>query len=292
MAVKLAPASPGMEIALGDCYRAENELEKAKEAYSKAIALDPDSPDAYYKKGNANTFLGNLEEARQNYMDGGKHDQSVTGSIPFIAYTYLYGGDANTAMKCYMDAISVVTASDNDPARINFAKSMYLQDCATIAAFSNDAPKLKEMITQIEPLSVQLGDDLGSEEAKLSQKASVLTLKAMSASLDGKFDDAKATAEQIKKILEPLTDPNKLDGYEFVLGFNSFKQKNFTEAITHFAKIQQSSLYYKYWLASAYEAAGDKDKAKNLYKELSGNNFNSLEFALIRNEVRKKSANM
>lgn len=291
-AVKLAPTSPGVEIALGDCYRAENELEKARDAYSKAIGLDPDSPDAYYKKGNANTFLGNLDEARQNYMDGGKHDQSVTGPVPFIAYTYLYGGDANTAMKCYTDAITNLTASSNDPVKVNFAKSVYLQDCASIATFSNDSPKLKEMITQIEPLSVQMGDDFGTQEAKLNQKASMLELEALSASLDGKFDDAKAKAEQIKTTLEPLTDPNKLDGYEFVLGFTSYKQKNYNDAITHFSKTQQSSVYNKYWLASSYEAAGEKDKAKSLYKELSDNNFNSLEFALIRNEVKKKSASM
>ena len=76
-AVKLAPSSPGIEIALGDCYRVEKELEKARDCNSKAIILDPNSPDAYYKKGNASTFLRNLDEARQNFMDGGKYDKST-----------------------------------------------------------------------------------------------------------------------------------------------------------------------------------------------------------------------
>ncbi len=291
-AVNLAPTSPGARIALGDCYRAENDLEKAKEAYSKAIELDPDSPDAYYKKGNANTFLGNLDEARQNYMAGGKHDPSATGAVPMIAYTYLYGGDATTAMKCYSDAVAGLNTNSNDPGKTNFAKSMYLQECATIATFNNDAAKLKDLIMQIEPLSIQMGNDLGTEEAKLSQKASILTLEAFSAALEGKFDDAKAKAEEVKTTLQPLTDPNKLDGYEFVLGFISYKQKNFSEAITHFAKTQQTSVYNKYWLASSLEASGNKDKAKIMYKELSDYNFNSLEYALIRNEVKKKSASL
>jgi tetratricopeptide (TPR) repeat protein len=289
-AVKLAPSSPGIQIALGDCYRAQNKLEKARDAYAKAIQLDPNSPDAYYKKGNANTFLGNMDEARRDYMDGGKYDQSATGAVPFIAYTYLYAGDPKTAEKCYQDAISNLNGTD--PGKVNFAKAMYLQDCASIASFYDDAPKLKELIPQIEPLSAEVGNEIGTQEAKLSQKAGVLELEALYAALDGKFDVAKAKADEMKTTLDPLTDPTKLDGYEFVLGFTAFKEKKFPDAVAHFEKTQQTSVYNKYWLASAYEAAGEKDKAKEIYKKLADYNFNGIEFALIRNEVKKKSASM
>ena len=291
-AVNLAPSSPGMEIALGDCYRAENELEKARDCYSKAIQLDPNSPDAYYKKGNADTFLGNMDAARHDFMDGSKYDQSATGAIPFIAYTYLYSGDPKTAEKTYMDAIANLKSDEGDLIKTNFAKSLYLQDCASIATFYNDAAKLKELIPQIEPLSIQIGNDLGTDEAKLSQKGAVLSLESLSAALDGKYEDAKAKAEEIKKTLEPLTDPTKLDGYEFALGFIAYKQKNFADAVAHFEKTQQISVYNKYWLATAYEANGNKDKANALYKEIVDYNFNGIEFALVRNEVKKKVASL
>jgi tetratricopeptide (TPR) repeat protein len=281
-----------MEIALGDCYRAENELEKARDCYTKAIQLDPNSPDAYYKKGNADTFLGNMDDARQNFMNGGKYDQSASGAIPFIAYTYLYSGDPKTAEKIYMDAIANLKSDEGDPSKTNFAKSLYLQDCASIATFYNDAAKLKELIPQIEPLSLQIGNDLGTDEAKLSQKGAVLSLESLSAALDGKYEDAKAKAEEIKKTLEPLTDPTKLDGYEFALGFIAYKQKNFADAVAHFEKTQQISIYNKYWLATAYEANGNKDKANALYKEIADYNFNGIEFALVRNEVKKKVASL
>ena len=289
-AVKLAPTSPGVLISLGDCYRAENDLQKAKDAYSKAIELDPNVPEAYYKKGNANTFLGNLEEARQNFKDAGKFDPSVTGATPFIAYTYLYAGDPNGAMKCYMDAISQLNAKNDDPSKVNFAKSTYLQDCASIATFYNDSPRLKELIPQIEPLSEQVGNQLGTQEALLTMKSVNLNLEALSAALDGKYDEAKAKAEEIKKTLEPLTDPTKLDPYYFVLGYTNFKQKNFADAVTNFEKTRMSSVYNKYWLGLANEAAGNTDKAKSIFKELADYNFNSIEFALIRNDVKKKTS--
>jgi len=288
--VELAPSSAGAQVALGDCYRAENELEKAKAAYSKASELDPNSAEPYYKKGNANTFLGNLEEARQNFSDGGKYDVSATGAVPFIAYTYLYADDPKAAVACYTDAISKLSASGAGQEKNNLAKTLYLQDCATIAAFNNDAAQLNQLITQIEPLSLQLGTELKTNEALLSQKASILSLKAILAAIEGKYDVAKSTAEEIKTTVEPLTDPLKLDSYEFVLGYISLKQKQFPAAVAYLEKTSQASIYNKYWLATAYEAAGNKDKAKALYKELAGYNFNAIEFALIRNIVKKKAA--
>ena len=290
--VELSPSSAGAEIVLGDCYRAENELDKAKTSYSKAIELNPKSAEPYYKKGNANTFLGNLEEARQNYSEGGKYDESATAAVPFIAYTYLYAGDPKTAIKCYTDAISALSSTGNDQGKVNLAKTIYLQDCASIATFYNDAPKMNELIVQIEPLSLQMGNDVGTKEAVLTQKASVLALQGISAVLNGKFDEAKSKAAEIKTILEPITDPFKLDGYEFLLGFLSLKQKNYSEAVAYFEKTQQTSVYNRYWLALAYEGSGNKDKARAIYKEIAQYNFNGIEYALIRNEVKKKAASL
>jgi tetratricopeptide (TPR) repeat protein len=291
-AVKLAPSSAGVQISLGDCYRAEDKLEQARDAYSKAIELDANSPDAYYKKGNANTFLGNLDEARQNFMEGGKYDPSATGPTPMIAYTYLYAGDPKAAMKYYLDAVANLGSSGKDPGKVNMAKSVYLQECASIATFNNDVQKLRELIPQIEPVSLQIGTDIGTQEALLTQKAANMNLEGLAAVLDGKYDEATAKAEEMKKTLEPLTDPLKLDSYEFLLGFLSMKEKKFTDAVAHFEKTNQTSVYNKYWLAEAYEASGNKEKAKSLFKEIAGFNFNGIEFALIRNDVKKKVASL
>ncbi len=290
--VELAPSSPGAEITLGDCYRAQNSLEKARDAYSKAIELDPNMSAAYYKKGNANTFLGNFDEARQNYMDGSKHDESSTGSMQFIAYTYLYAGDFKTALNWLYDQASKLNASGDAQAKTNSTKMMCLQDCANIAMFTNDAAKLKECIAMIEPLSDQMGNDLGTQEGKITQKAAMLDNQAILAALEGNYDMAKSKAEEMKTLLEPISDPAKLDNYEFTMGFINLKQKNAAEAINHFEKPHSNSVLFKYFLALAYEANGNKEKAKTLYKEISDFNFNGIDYALIRSDVKKKLATM
>jgi tetratricopeptide (TPR) repeat protein len=88
--VELSPQSSGAEVFLGDAYRAENELEKAKDAYSKAIQLDSGFSFPYYKKGHVNSFLGNYDAARKDYEDGIKHDDSKFSALTNIGSTYLY----------------------------------------------------------------------------------------------------------------------------------------------------------------------------------------------------------
>jgi len=290
--VELAPSSPGAEISLGDCYRAQNILEKARDAYSKAVDLDPNSSEAYYKKGHANTFLGNFDEARQNYTDGGKYDESAVTSVQFIAYTYLYSGDAKAAWNFLNEQAAKTEGSGNNDPRMVFARTMFLQDCASIALFNQDVPRLKALIPMLEPLFLKMGDDLGTQEAKLGQKAYVLQWQSLLAASEGNFDVARAKAEEIKTTLEPVKDPNKLDSYEFTLGYICMKQKKFKDAVSHFEKTQQTSISNKYWLAVALEAAGNKEKAKTLYIEIAGYNFNGIDFALIRNEVKKKVASL
>ena len=51
-----------------------------------------------------------------------------------------------------------------------------------------------------------------------------------------------------------------------------------------------NDIYNKYWLAMANEAAGNKDKAMSLFKEVAAYNFNDVGNALVRNEVKKKVA--
>lgn len=289
---ELAPQSPGAQIAVGDCYRAQQNLEKAREAYGKAVQLDPNISEPYYKKGHANTFLGNYDEARQNYTDGGKHDESHSSSIQFSAYTFLYGGDCNAAMNYLSEQAGKLDASGDSKDKIDASKLNCLDNYANIAMHCGDASKLKETIAMMEPLSTELGNQIGTNEAKMTQKAMMCYWQSIAAAMEGNFDAAKTKAEEIKTTMEPVKDPFKMNNYEFALGYMNMKQKNYSDAANHFGKIIQPSVYHKYWLAMADEAGGNKDKATALYKEISDYNFNGIDYALIRKEVKTKVASL
>jgi tetratricopeptide (TPR) repeat protein len=290
--VQLAPTSCGAEVALGDCYRAENSLEKARDAYGKAITLDPNVAESYYKKGHANTFLGNYDEARQNYTDGATHDDNKFNAIQYIATTYIYAGDDEKALTYLTDQLSKLDASGETPNKIAAAKLNLLDASANIAMQSGDAGKLKEVITAMQPISDQMGNDMGTDEAKATQKATMLYWQSISATLDGNYDAAKTTAEQIKTTLDAVKDPNKLNNYYFALGFMDMKQKNYNDAVTAFEKTTPTVTYNQYWLAMADLGAGNKDKAGALLKEVSNYNFNEVGYALVRNDAKSTLASL
>jgi tetratricopeptide (TPR) repeat protein len=72
------------------------------------------------------------------------------------------------------------------------------------------------------------------------------------------------------------------------MGYINMKEKKYADAAGHFEKANPNDIYVKYWLAMANEAAGNKDKANSLFKEIAAYNFNDVGNALIRNEVKKK----
>lgn len=290
--VELAPQSPGAEIALGDCYRAQRNLEKARDSYGKAIALDPNISEPYYKKGHANTFLGNYDEARQNYVDGGKHDEMKQNYVQMYSYTYLYSGDYKAAMDYLTEQTAKLDASGEAKDKIMVLKMNCLDNCANIALHSGDVAKVKEVIAMMEPVSNEIGNQIGTEEAKLTQKANMMYWESLAASMEGNFDVAKSKAEGIKSTMEPVKNPFKMNNYEFALGYMAMKQKNYSDAVNHLGSIIQPSVYHKYWLAMADEGAGNKEKANVLYKEISDFNFNGIDYALIRKEVKTKMASL
>lgn len=287
--VALAPTSAGAQITLGDCYRAQNDFKKARDAYAKAVTLAPDASEAYYKEGHANTYLGNLEEARKNYDDGGKHDISLLPALLNITYTYLYAGDAKAAMKNVMDGIAKLDSS-KPAGTYAVEKIACFNTAASIAIHMGDAEAMKELVTKMLPLTAQVNNEIKTPESKIFMIADSLKWKAITAMLDGKYDVAKAKAEEMKSAVAEIKDDRKLEGYHYLMGLISMKQKNYADAITHFQQGDPNSIYIKYMLAKANEAQGNKDKAIALYKEVAVFNFNGIENALVRNEVKKKLA--
>ena len=137
-------------------------------------------------------------------------------------------------------------------------------------------------------LSDQITIDLGNTtEVKIFGKADSIHWQAMIAFAEGKFDDAKAKEEAMKTVLDPIKDDRKLEGYHADMGLISMKQKNYGDAISHFEKADPNSIYYRYMLGKANEGAGNKDKSQALYKEVAAYNFNGVDNALVRNEVKK-----
>lgn len=287
MVVEKRPGSSRAHISLGDCYRAQKDLEKALASYEKAAELDPKDEVAFSKAGHANSFLGNMDAARKNFQDARAVSEFGTNSYDFEALTYLYEDDAYEKALAFLEGASKSVADMNIPESNKTATIQNCNfNCAMIAMHYGESEQLKQIVENMKPLSVKLGQDIGSNAAVKNQQANMHYWDAMASAVDGNYEDAAAKAELIKTALESINDPQKLRPYHRVHGYVNYKLGNYDKALEHMAELSIDNVYDKYWMAKANQMAGNTDKAMELYNEIADYNFNFVGYALIRNEVK------
>ena len=287
--VALKPELSGSHVYLGDAYRAQNDLEKARTSYQSALEKDPNDALTYLKLGHVNSYLGSYDDARSDYRKAAElNPDNKIAPINFEAFTHLYAGDFKTARTWLEEKAKSVNSLGLKESQINDAKNSFLYNCAMIALQQEDAKEVSRYIGMMKPVSAKIGEEIGSEEAKLQQKAAMLTWEAYATALKGDYAAATAKAEEVKTTLEPVKNTNKLWGYYGALSYISFRQGKFGEAIALQEQSDPNAPFSKYRLALAYEKGGQADKASKLYNELVDYNFNNIGYALIRKELKDK----
>lgn len=287
--VELKPDLSGSHVYLGDAYRAKNDLEKARSSYEKALEKDPTDALTYLKRGHVNSYLGAYDDARKDYRKAAELNPDYkVATINFEAFTYLYAGDFKTAISWLEEKVKNVNKLGLEENQINVAKNSFLSICAFIALHQDDAKEVSRYTALMKPVSVKIGEGIGTEEAKLQQKANILIWEAYALAIKGDYAGATAKAEEAKTTLEAVKNANKLWGYHGALGYISFKQGKFDDAIEHQEQSDPNVPYSKYRLALACEKAGQAERANKLYAELVDYNFNNIGYALIRKELKEK----
>ena len=290
MMVNKLPESSTAQIALGDAYRAQKDLEKALEHYTKATQLDPENEVAHSKSGHANTFLGNYELARQNFKDARAVSEFGIGSYNFEGYTYLYEGDHEKALSFLEKGAQEFDTMDIPESNKNMAKMGCASDCAMIAMHYGDTEHLKELVEMMKPMSEQFSNEINTAVAASYQKANMHYWDAMASATEGDYEAAAEKADMIKRTLENIDDPNKLRPYHRVHAYVNYQKGDYEKALEHMANLDEDNVYDQYWMAKAYKMNGNEEKAMELFKEVADNNFNSVAYALVRNESKNMVA--
>lgn len=285
-AVELAPNSARKHIDLGDAYRAQNNLKSALKSYLKASELDPEDQITYSKAGHANSFLGNYEAARKNYQDARANSEFGTGSFNFEGFTYLYeDGNYKKALEYFKKVDAAVDGMDIPESNKTGTKANCHFTSAMIAMHFEDVERLKSIIESWKPLAYKIAEDVDSDAARINQKANMQYWEGIALALDGDYDAAVAKSDEVKATLQPIKDPHKLRGYHRLHALVNYKQGNYEKALEHMAELDETNVYDKFWMAKAHMNAGNSEKAMEMFTELSTYNFNSVGYALIRNEV-------
>ena len=284
--IELLPNEARAHIALGDVYRAQQNLEKALVSYQKAAELAPNDPVAYSKAGHVNTYLGNFDEARKDFEKSGTVSEFPAAALNFTAFTYLYAGDHAKGITWLKNQVASLDDSGMSKDRILGSKENILNNCMWMAYHMNDVKELKALVDQIEPIDYENAKSRGTKEAMMFYNAYKNFREGLIAVLEGNNALANEKAEAHKNDLADINNSNKLEDYHFLIGEISMKEGKYADAIAHFEQSDLDDIYSKYKLAMANKSEGNTEIANKMLKEISEYNFNEIGYALVRKEVQ------
>ena len=287
-------AAPGVDMyywSLGDVYRGSNRLEEARRYYQLALKLDPNDPTAPLKLGHVNSFLGNFEEARQDYdrgiAAGGPANKGFL--VPFKSLTWVYAGDPAAAIKSLEALVGEIDGFGAAPDQRLNAKVLALTNAAIIAMFSDRNDDAQRILAARTTLMRQNAVVVGTEAFSKIQETQIAFFDGQLAAWRGDYKAATAQAKKVAELVAAENNARKMEPYHEVLGLMELRRQNYKKAVAELRQADLTQLHVKYQLAQALEGAGQKDEATKLYKEVSVNNFNTVDFALLRAAALKKA---
>jgi tetratricopeptide (TPR) repeat protein len=290
MAVAAAPGNDMYYWSLGDVYRGSNKLEEARRYYKLALQLDPNDPTAPLKLGHVNSFLGNYDEARKDYDTGIKAGGPANAGflVPFKSFTWVYAGDPKAAIASLESLVTDIDGFGAGPDQVLNAKVGALTNAALIAFFSGLNDDAERVLGKRSALMRENAKLVGTETFTKIQEAQIAFFDGQLAAWKGDYKKAAALAKQNAELVAGENNARKMEPVHEVLGLIELRKRSYKKAVAELRQADQTQLHNKYLLAQALEGAGQKDEALKLYREVSVNNFNTVDFALLRAEALKK----
>jgi len=286
--------SPGVDMyywALGDVYRGSNRLDEARRYYQLALKLDPRDLTAPIKLGHVNSFLGNYDEARADYDRGiAAAGPANAGFLaPFKALTYVYAGDRATAVKALEKLVGDIDGFGAGPDQRLNAKVLALTSAAQIALWSGLNDDAARVLATRAALMRENAKVVGTPAFANIQETQIAFFDGQLAAWRGDYKTAEQMAKKVAGLVSAESNARKLEPYHELLGLIASRQKNYKLAVSELRQADLTQLHNKYQLAQALEATRATDEARRLYKDVALNNFNTVDFALLRSEALKKA---
>jgi len=293
-AVEITPNEPNPHDLLGDVHRAQNNLEAAYDDYTRAAELAPDLGSAFQQRGHVNSFLGNYDEARADYTRSAELEDargSNAGGFFLIyrAYVNVYESNYEAAIAELRELAA--GADDAYSEGVIDLKVNALSNAALFATEVGDSEAANAAIADAAAAMRQQADDVGSDELRDAQEATISFMEGLLAARMGDTEVAAAKSAEFEGYVASSSNPRKLERMHEIQGIAAYYQDDFTSAVEHLsAGDHLNNMYTKYYLARANEAAGNDNEAARLYAELSVWNFNGPGFAMFRKDILARAA--
>lgn len=289
--IELAPEASNAHESLGDALRAQGKLEEARDAYARSAELNPDDAVPVLKEGHINSFLGNIEEAAANYDRAlSMAREGEKASFPnYKAFRHVHAGNPQAAVDELQSHLAAIDGMDVPADQKVGGKIFTLYNIAMIAIASDMFDVARQALDQRAQLMMGQAEKVGTDEFRRGQQAQIATMEGLLAAKKDDLAGASAKADEVAALVEPLKDPNRMEPVHMLKGIVALRQEKPDEAIGHLEQADQDYILVRYILARAHEDAGHAQQAAEIFREVATNNFNSVEFALLRKPAMEKA---
>jgi tetratricopeptide (TPR) repeat protein len=318
--VEIAPDFAPAYNLLGYAYRQVGRYDDAENAFKKYIELIPNDPNPYDSYAELLMKMGRFDESIDMYRKALATDPKFSPSHVGIASNLMYQGKHDAARK---EAWKLHESARNDADRRNalFATAVAYADEGKfdealaelkkeqgIAARINDPANMSADAVAMGDVLLEAGNP---EEARAMYQDALTRLERSDLSGEVKEnarlfhqynlgrvavhtkDLAAATkhADAYMRAAVAKKNNNQIRQAHDLAGTIALKEKQYDQALAHFAKANQQDPYVLYRTGKAYKGSGNEAKAKEMFQRaVNHNTLPTLNHAFVRAKAKKMKA--
>ena len=274
--IEMNPGVPLYYNNYGQLLRGAGRIDEAVEMHKKAIAIGSDYSGNLFL-GHCYAARGDYALARENYSKA--FDMSTSNvqknTVSWsMACTYLY--ESNLAEACAV--LDKHADFNRQPGNMDIEVINSIVNKAFCHILYNDMVNAEKYINEAIGLVPTL--NLTETERKNYEKYAIFW-KGWLQALSGKAGEANKSLEEFKNSMKDEEELNAMKYWRNNLqGIVAFSKKNWTEAAS-FLSLANSAVPY-YYAGLAYQNAGDKEKAKEVFTKIVNNNLIGIQQALVK----------
>jgi tetratricopeptide (TPR) repeat protein len=316
-AIEIAPDySPAYNI-LGYGYKQIENYQEAEKAFKKYIGLIPNDPNPYDSYAELLLKMGRFDESIANYQKALTLDRNFVSSHVGIALNYMYKGEQDSG-SAELKKLSVMARNDDEQRQALFTQMVLYVDAGKmdlamqelekqymlgektndVAAMSADCGfkgaillemgKYNDALTAYEKSEQLIASSDLSQELKDNARLFLHYNRAAVALGKKDLKKAKVETQEFSKEAGANKNVNQIQLGHQLAGRIALAEKKNDTAVAELLQANQQDPYNLYQLTLAYQAKGDKAKAKEFCKKAAQfNGLPALNYAFIRMKAEK-----